>query len=76
MGLLFSASFMFAGIQQLPLQIFRKMEKLSIALITARLSQLAILVPVVYLFFKHINFVGTPTGISVVAFCLIMFSVV
>lgn len=76
LGLLFSASFMFAGIQQLPLQIFRKMEKLSIALITARLSQLAILVPVVYLFFKHINFVGTPTGISVVAFCLIMFSVV
>ena len=76
LGLFFSASFMFAGIQQLPLQIFWKMEKLSIALITARLTQLAILVPVVYLFFKHINFVATPTGISVIAFCLVMFSVV
>jgi len=76
LGLFFSASFMFAGIQQLPLQIFWKMEKLSVALITARLTQLAILVPVVYLFFKHINFVATPTGISVIAFCLIMFSVV
>jgi hypothetical protein len=51
-GLLFSASFLLAGIQQLPLQIFWKMEKLSITLITARISQLAILIPVVYVFFK------------------------
>ena len=74
--LFFSASVMYAGIQQLPLQIFWKMEKLSIALITARLTQLAILVPVVYIFFKHIDFVSTPTGISVLAFCLVVFSVV
>jgi O-antigen/teichoic acid export membrane protein len=76
LGLLFSASFMFAWIQQLPLQIFWKMEKLSIALITARLSQLLILVPVVYIFFKKIDFVSTPTWISIIAFCLILFSVV
>jgi len=67
---------MYAGIQQLPLQIFWKMEKLSVALITARLTQLAILIPVVYLFLKKIDFVSTPTGISVLAFCLVMFSVV
>ncbi|MEI7919245.1 MAG: hypothetical protein WCH65_03425 [bacterium] len=49
---------MFAGIQQLPLQIFWKMEKLSITLITARLSQLVILLPVVYLLFKHVDFMS------------------
>ncbi len=75
-GLLFSASFMFAGIQQLPLQIFWKMEKLSITLITARLSQLVILLPVVYLLFKHVDFMSWPTTVSVIAFCLILFSVV
>ncbi len=76
LGLFFSASFMFAGIQQLPLQIFWKMEKLSIALITARITQLIILLPVVYLFYKHIDFVASPTWVSVIAFCLVMFSVV
>jgi hypothetical protein len=55
-GLIFSASFMFAGIQQLPLQIFWRMEQLSFTLITARLSQIIILVPVVYLFFRNVNF--------------------
>ena len=73
-GLIFSASFMFAGIQQLPLQIFWRMDQLSWSLITARLSQIAILVPVVYLFFKHMEFNGST--VSIVAFCLIMFSVV
>ena len=74
-GLLFSASFLLAGIQQLPLQIFWKMEKLSITLITARISQIAILVPVVYVFFKWIDFATKPTGLSVIAFCLVLFSV-
>ncbi len=73
-GMIFSASFMFAGIQQLPLQIFRRMEQLSITLITARLSQIIILVPVVYIFFKNINFDGS--SLSILAFCLILFSVV
>ena len=73
-GLIFSASFMFAGVQQLPLQIFWRMDQLSWTLITARLSQIAILVPVVYYFFKHMSFNGS--SISIIAFCLIMFSVV
>lgn len=72
--LIFSASFMLAGIQQLPLQIFWKMEQLSITLITARLSQLAILIPVVYVFFKDIKFDWST--ISIIAFCAILFSVV
>lgn len=73
-GLIFSASFMLAGIQQLPLQIFWKMEQLSITLITARLSQLAILIPVVYIFFKDMKFDWST--ISIVAFCAVLFSVV
>jgi hypothetical protein len=74
--MIFSASFMFAGIQQLPLQIFWQMKQLSYSLITARLSQILVLVPVVYLFFRNINFTGDPTNISIIAFCLIIFSVV
>ena len=73
--LLFSASFLLAWIQQLPLQIFWKMEKLSITLITARLSQILILVPVVYIFYKWASFAGQPTSLSVLAFCLVLFSV-
>lgn len=76
LGMIFSASSMFAGIQQLPLQIFWKMEQLSITLITARLSQIAILVPVVYYFFKDVDFTRTPTSLSIIAFCMILFSVV
>jgi len=73
-GMIFSASFMFAGIQQLPLQIFWRMDKLSRSLIVARLSQIAILVPVVFFVFKDMTFNGTT--MSIVAFCCIMFSVV
>lgn len=73
-GLIFSASFMFAGIQQLPLQIFWRMDKLSRSLIVARLSQIAILVPVVFFVFKDMTFDGTT--VSIIAFCCIMFSVV
>jgi hypothetical protein len=73
--MIFSASFMFAGIQQLPLQLFWKMEWLSVSLITARLSQLAILIPVVYLIFKHPDF-STPSKFSLAAFCMILMSVV
>ncbi len=76
LGMIFSASFMFAGIQQLPLQIFWKMEQLSISLITARLSQMAILVPVVYFFFKKVDFNNAPSTLSIAAFCMILFSVV
>ncbi len=73
-GMIFSASFMFAWIQQLPLQIFWRMKQLSITLITARLFQIAILVPVVFFIFKDMTFNGST--ISIIAFCFIMFSVV
>jgi 1,4-dihydroxy-2-naphthoate octaprenyltransferase len=43
LGMLFSASFMTAGILQIPLQLFWKMEQVSIALICARVGQLALL---------------------------------
>jgi len=75
LGMIFSASFMFAGIQQLPLQIFWKMKQLSMTLITARISQLIILVPVVYFFFKKVDF-ATTSNVSLLAFCLVIFSVV
>ncbi len=75
LGMIFSASFMFAGIQQLPLQIFWKMKRLSYSLIIARLSQLLILIPSVYIFFKYANF-SIPNKLSIVAFCMILFSVV
>ena len=73
-GMIFSASFMYAGIQQLPLQIFWRMDKLSRSLIVARLSQIAILVPVVFFIFKDMTFDGST--VSLIAFCCIMFSVV
>jgi O-antigen/teichoic acid export membrane protein len=73
-GMIFSASFMFAWIQQLPLQIFWRMDQLSWTLITARLSQIAILIPVVFFIFKDMTFNGST--VSLIAFCCIMFSVV
>ena len=72
--MIFSASFMFAGIQQLPLQIFWRMDQLSWTLITARLSQIAVLVPVVFFIFKDMTFDGST--VSLIAFCCILFSVV
>lgn len=73
-GMIFSASFMFAGIQQLPLQIFWRMDQLSWSLITARLTQIAILIPVVFFIFKDMTFNGST--VSLIAFCCILFSVV
>ncbi len=43
LGMIFSAGFMIAGIIQLPLQLFWKMEQVSIALVLARVAQLAVL---------------------------------
>lgn len=78
LAMCYSASNMFAGIQQLPLQIFRKMKRLTWSLIIARLSQLVVLLPVVYLLFTNIDFEHTnnPEIIPVVAFALVIFSVV
>jgi len=72
-GMLFSASFMTAGILQVPLQIFWKMKQLSVWLIFARISQLTILVITIFVLFKGIKFDWSSH--SIIAFMLIMFSV-
>lgn len=71
--MLFSASFMLAGIIQLPLQLYWKMEQLSIALVLARISQLFFLILVIYWIWK-ISFDFAP--FSVFVFCIILFSLV
>ena len=77
LAMLYSASNMFVGIQQLPLQLFRKMNRLSRSLIVARLSQLAVLIPTVYLIFKDVKFESdTVTTTAIIAFCCVIFSVV
>ena len=78
LAMAYSASNMFVGIQQLPLQIFWKMKRLTRSLIVARFSQLLILMPVVFLFFKNVDFSSSAeiSGIMVLAFCLVVFSVV
>jgi uncharacterized membrane protein len=68
---------MFVGIQQLPLQLFWKMNRLSRSLIVARLSQLAVLLPTVYLIFKDVTFESdTINTTAIIAFCCVIFSVV
>jgi len=80
-GMIFSAGFMTAWILQLPLQLFRKMEKLSIGLIFARISQILVLILTVYIFFqKAVNcspeeFCLQEPKYNVLAFSLILFSV-
>ena len=78
LAMCYSASNMYAGIQQLPLQIFWKMKRLTWSLIIARLSQLVVLLPVVFYFFSDIDFQNSSvnTPIMIVAFCLVVFSVV
>jgi len=41
--MLFSASFLAAGIQQIPLQLYWKMEKITVALTISRIVQIAVL---------------------------------
>lgn len=74
LGMLFSASFMSAGIVQIPIQIFWKMEQLSIGLILARIFQITLLVCVVYVFYTGIDFNGDIP--QTLAFNLIIWSVV
>ena len=77
LAMMYSASNMFVWIQQLPLQLFWKMNRLSWSLIIARLSQLAVLLPAVYLVFRNVDFsepIATP--VMIVAFCVVIFSVV
>lgn len=77
LAMLYSASNMFVWIQQLPLQLFWKMNRLSWSLIVARLSQLAVLLPTVYLIFKWVSFDwDVENATTVLAFCCVIFSVV
>ncbi|MDO4714421.1 MAG: hypothetical protein Q4B28_07460 [bacterium] len=78
LAMCYSASNMYAGIQQLPLQLFRKMKRLTRSLIIARISQIAVLLPVVYLFFANVDFQQSSEAdvVLIVAFCLVIFSVV
>ena len=77
LAMLYSASNMFVWIQQLPLQLFWKMNRLSWSLIIARLSQLAVLLPTVYLIFKWVSFDWDVVNTTpVLAFCCVIFSVV
>jgi O-antigen/teichoic acid export membrane protein len=77
LAMLYSASNMFVWIQQLPLQLFWKMNRLSRSLIVARLSQLAVLLPTVYLIFKWVSFESEAVNTTtVLAFCCVIFSVV
>lgn len=72
-GMLFSASFMTAGILQTPLQLFRKMEQVSIGLILARVSQLLALVAIVYRWRPRIDF--STNNIHITPFIAILASV-
>lgn len=72
-GMLFSASFMFAGIIQLPLQLFWQMKHLSISLVISRIIQIIILFFSVYFVFKWVEFNWNIT--SIYSFQVILFSV-
>lgn len=78
LAMCYSASNMYAWIQQLPLQIFWKMKRLTWSLIIARLSQLIVLLPVVFYFFSNVDFQNSSenTPVMILAFCLVTFSVV
>ncbi len=73
--MIFSASFMAAGILQLPLQLFWRMKDLSVWLILARVSQIAILILTLFVLLPNVSFSsGEPK--SIIAFWLILLSVV
>lgn len=73
LGMLFSASFMAAGILQLPLQLFRGMKHVSIALSLARIMQIIVLVAIVLLY-KNVDF-SVASERSITAFLLMIWSV-
>lgn len=73
LGMLFSASFMIAGILQLPLQLYWGMKHVSIALTLARISQIAVIVWLLFTY-KNIDF-STWDSHSITAFLLMIGSV-
>lgn len=72
LGMIFSASFMWAGILQIPLQVHRKMEQVTIALIISRVVQVLFL----FLVLKILPTWATGENIGLNTFLLILFSVV
>ena len=73
-GMLFSATFMSAGILQIPLQLYWKMKDVTIALVLARIVQVVLLVLWIYVFFSDVSFLHA-TSNSILAFLFILFSV-
>jgi hypothetical protein len=72
--MLFSATFMASGIVQLPLQLFWKMEQVSIALLIARAVQISILIYIIFFLFPNVDF-STLNHLALIAFLLILSSV-
>jgi len=70
----FSATFMIAGIVQLPLQLNWQMKHVSIALILARLVQVLLLVIIIFYLFPNIDFTTFNTS-SLIAFLLVLSTV-
>jgi len=73
-GMLFSATFMLAGIVQLPLQLNWKMKTVSQALILARIVQVISLLLIIFVFYPNVDF-NTVSYDSIIAFLLILSTV-
>jgi O-antigen/teichoic acid export membrane protein len=74
LGMIFSASFMTAGILQLPLQLYRWMKHVSIALTLARIAQVIVMIVLVSLY-QWVDFSSWDKR-SVTAFVLMIGTVV
>lgn len=78
LGMIFSASFMTAGILQLPLQLYRGMKHVSIGLTLARIAQIIVMLIVVFLY-KWADFTvnnGLGNNFTLTAFLLMIGTVV
>ena len=75
LGMIYSASFMAAGIVQLPLQLFRGMKHVSIALSLARIAQIIFMFGVIIVF-RHANFTSSGNPYAVTAFCRVIGSII
>jgi hypothetical protein len=72
--MLFSATFMLAGIVQLPLQLNWQMKQVSIALIIARIVQIVSLVLIIFVLFPTVNF-DIASSDSITAFLCVLSTV-
>jgi len=71
--MLFSASFLAAGIQQIPLQLYWKMEKITVALTISRIVQIAVLAVWVYFIWPNVTFDSNhPNNTTIMAFAFVM----